>query len=38
LYDIVVQEVDSYYISDIPIEQIAESLASRIDLYVKENR
>ena len=38
LYDIVVQEVDSYYINDIPIEQIAESLASRINLYVKENR
>lgn len=37
LYDIVVQEIDSYYYNSIPIEQVADSLTSRINIYLAEN-
>ena len=37
LYDIVVQEIDSYYYNGIPIEQVADSLTSRINIYLAEN-
>ena len=37
LYDIIVQEIDSYYFNDVPIEQVAESLSSRINIYLAEN-
>lgn len=37
LYDIVAQEIDSFYYNDVPIEQVAESLSSRINIYLAEN-
>ena len=36
LYDIVIQELNSLY-SGVPIEQVAESLTSRINVYLAES-
>ena len=37
LYNIICEEINSYYIQGKSTDEIAESLQSRIDLYVSEN-
>jgi len=37
LYDIITEEINSYYLQNKSVKDIAHSLKSRIDLYLKEN-
>ena len=37
VYNIIAEEVESYYLQNKPVSEIAESLLSRLSLYVQEN-